>query len=74
MQILDRLEKLHSFGFLHNDIKITNLCWGSYYCGDIINKDIIYLIDFGSVSTFQYPELEIKGNNKFVLEIKNFKK
>lgn len=47
---------------------------GSYFCREIINKEIIYLIDFGSVSTYDYPVYEIRGNNKFILEFQNYKK
>jgi hypothetical protein len=74
LQILDRLENLYAYGFLRDNIKIANLCWGRYCSRDIIDKELIYLIDFGSLSSYDYPVCEIKGNNKFVLEYKTYKK
>jgi len=44
LQLIDRLEALHSIGYIHRDIKPDNLIVGSKE-----KNNIIYLIDFGLV-------------------------
>ena len=45
-QIIDRLMSLHDLGYLHLDLKLENLLFGS---SDVSSEDsrLLYLIDFG---------------------------
>lgn len=45
-QCIDRLEFIHSHGFLHNDVKPENFCLGA-------DGHTVYLIDFGLASRFR---------------------
>lgn len=56
------LEALHKIGMLHNDLKLSNLAWGTINNGKIENRRDIFLLDFGLTASFNYI------NNK------NFKK
>ena len=47
LHLLDLLERLHSLGFVHNDLKLENMVVGN----DDNNK--IYLIDFGLSKSFR---------------------
>jgi serine/threonine protein kinase len=42
MQILSRLEKMHSVDFLHRDVKPENFLFGN-----LQNRYILYVLDFG---------------------------
>lgn len=46
LQLLDRLEQLHSIGFVHRDIKTTNVLVGRQ------DTSILYLIDLGLAERF----------------------
>ena len=46
LQLLDRLEALHSLNFVHNDLKFENIVIGNN------DPEKIYLIDFGLTQTF----------------------
>jgi serine/threonine protein kinase len=43
VQIIERIQTLHSLGLIHRDIKPDNCLFG----GNETNKNILYLIDFG---------------------------
>ena len=47
IQIISILIKIHSKNFVHNDIKPSNICWGKIQYGALIDKDKIFLIDYG---------------------------
>ena len=47
IQIISILKKMHDNNIVHNDIKPSNICWGKMEKGNLINKDKVYLIDFG---------------------------
>lgn len=52
IQSIDRIEQLHSLGYLHRDIKPQNICIG----GNSGKKaNTIHLIDFGLVKRFRCP-------------------
>lgn len=72
--VMKRLETFHNYGFLHNDLKLENLSWGTYKNGLIINKNIINLLDFGSVSTFIKPIYETNKGSNILIGYENFKK
>jgi len=60
MQVISSLEKLHAAGFVHQDIKLDNICW----------KDgFYYLIDFGYAHRINPPHTKakrtFKGNSMF---------
>ena len=44
IQLLSIFEKLHSIGYIHNDIKADNICVGNYLDPHPTN---VKLIDFG---------------------------
>ena len=50
LQAIDRIEALHTIGFLHRDIKPENLTIGLGH-----NSSIIYLIDFGLAKKIDSP-------------------
>jgi len=50
VQMLDRIEALHSIGFVHRDIKPSNLCMG---LGQQI--DTVHMIDFGTAKSYINP-------------------
>ena len=47
------MESLHKLGILHNDLKPSNFSWGIFKNGEIINKNEIFLIDFGLASRYR---------------------
>ena len=69
IQILERLESLHDLGLLHNDLKPSNLSWGTVKNGEIFNKKNIFLIDFGLASRYKY--IVGKDNNELNNEENN---
>lgn len=54
IEIIRRLDSLHKFGILHNDLKPSNFSWGIFKNGEIINKNEIFLIDFGLASRYRF--------------------
>lgn len=60
---VERIQKIHELGFLHNDIKLENILVGNQ------DPDTIYLIDFGLTSGFMEEDgithIEKKFVNKF---------
>jgi serine/threonine protein kinase len=61
IQMLSSLEKLHAVGFVHQDIKLDNIC---------VKDDNYYLIDFGYAhrlepTSSQKKKKEFKGNSMF---------
>ena len=54
IKVLIKLEALHKINILHNDLKLSNLAWGTINNGKIENKRDIFLLDFGLASTYNY--------------------
>ena len=50
LQLLDRIETLHSIGYLHGDIKLENMVYGGPVGSPHYNR--VYLIDFGLCSKY----------------------
>lgn len=46
MMQLDRLQVMHEIGYVHNDLKLENICIG------LTDPHTVYLIDFGLATTF----------------------
>ena len=68
LQVLDRLEALHSLGFVHNDLKLENIVVGS------VDLNKIYLIDFGLAKCYKQEDgshvrqtqmYKFSGNSQF---------
>lgn len=62
IECLKRLKELHNSGILHIDINMQNLSWGKFISGKLIEKETIYLIDFGACSKYIYPIYDKNGN------------
>eukprot|EP00040_Diaphanoeca_grandis_P014111 m.71403 g.71403 ORF g.71403 m.71403 type:complete len:500 (+) comp24347_c0_seq1:76-1575(+) len=63
-QMLDSLEFLHSRGTAHGDVKLANICCGSYKdSGALANKDELFLIDFGIAQSFSIKPMEIETSH-----------
>ena len=52
LQVIDRIEALHTIGFVHRDIKPDNLAVGNKQ-----KNNIIYLFDFGLSIKSNAPQL-----------------
>ena len=61
IQLLNIFQKLHSIGYVFNDLKADNLCIGDY--GET-NPKLIKIIDFGLCSRY----LDHNGNHVKDLE------
>lgn len=48
-QMLNRIKALHEYGYVHNDIKLSNFVFGRHN-----NDETIYLIDFGLSERYRY--------------------
>ena len=57
IQVLDRLEFIHSKFIIHRDIKPDNLTIGN------LNKSLIYLIDFGTAKKYKIDKKHCKFYN-----------
>lgn len=55
IQLIDRLEALWYHGFIHRDLKLSNIAFGSTK----EDEDVIYLIDFGESTS--YPGYGLAG-------------
>ena len=73
INLIEALEYLHSFGQLHNDLKLDNILIGDQY-SSIESLKEIKLIDFGLSTSFLGPngahikqeQIHTKGNYAFV--------
>ena len=73
IDLLYRIEKIHSHGILHRDIKQKNIVFCNFSTQNEEEKDTIYLIDYGLSTKFidnnnQYYKYMI--NKKFVGTLK----
>lgn len=59
VQTLDALECLHKIGFIHRDIKPQNLV-----AGDKTNSRMIYLVDFGLIKPYMFPDGMVRPEKK----------
>ena len=65
MQLIERLQIMHSKGFLHRDLKPDNILIGSQNLYSE-NSSVIYLIDFGISKKIKITEeKEPKKSTKF---------
>jgi serine/threonine protein kinase len=50
IQLIQRIQVLHSLSFVHRDLKPDNICLGYGK-----NQNVVYLIDFGLAKRFVSP-------------------
>lgn len=60
INLIHILEKIHSRGIIHNDIKPANLCWGRFNKGNLIDLELFFLIDFGYAIKYDIPNTSTK--------------
>ncbi|KAK6058025.1 hypothetical protein COOONC_04408 [Cooperia oncophora] len=60
MQIIEALKSVHDLGFLHRDVKPSNMCVG---IGE--HRRIIYLVDFGMTRQFRLPNGEFRKERAY---------
>ncbi len=68
IDLLKRVRALHGHGILHRDIKPSNILYGNLTTNNIIEKDSLYLIDFGISKKYIINNIheEYSANYKFV--------
>ncbi|VDL83001.1 unnamed protein product [Nippostrongylus brasiliensis] len=60
IQILEALKAVHDLGFLHRDVKPSNMCVG---IGE--HRRIIYLVDFGMTRQYRLPSGEFRKERAY---------
>uniref|UniRef100_W6NDE1 non-specific serine/threonine protein kinase n=1 Tax=Haemonchus contortus TaxID=6289 RepID=W6NDE1_HAECO len=60
MQIIEALKSVHDLGFLHRDVKPSNMCVG---IGE--HRRIIYLVDFGMTRQFRLPNGDFRKERAY---------
>lgn len=58
IKILKKLKSLHSIGFLHNDLKPSNLCWGKFHNVKLSDINDIFLIDFDLCTKYRFLNVD----------------
>ena len=52
IELLKRIEIIHSLGIIHGDIKPSNILYGNFTANNTIEKDSLYIIDYGLSKKF----------------------
>ena len=65
LEIIERLESLHKYNIVHNNIKPANLCWGKFLRSSIINKNTIYFIDLRLANNIKEWQLKYNPENNY---------
>ena len=67
IEILKRIDIIHSHGILHCDIKPSNILYGNFTNDNILEKDSLYIVDYGLSKKF------LNNNNKHSEYLENQK-
>ena len=68
IDLIKKLRSLHNLGYLHNDIKPQNICWGIVKNGKISRINEIFLIDYDLCTKYRF--FKSKKENEFYKKYK----
>lgn len=67
IELLKRVEIIHSHGIIHCDIKPSNILYGNFTDNNILEKDSLFLVDYGLSKKY------LNNNNKHYEYLENQK-